>query len=135
MKNMGSINKYRCQKTGCNITDNVAVISDIHTGEEYWCLDCYSHDVRKRYAVMDYCPLCYETKPHHSDDCLMRKLSPVPEILPCMRCGGEGGKEYHSRKKINNREHLTSHIVRCDKCYDFISAEIWPEACDCWKEG
>lgn len=125
--------KYHCEKLGCK-SDNTAVIADIHTGGNNWCLDCYSIDVRTRYAAMASCPLCYETKPYHSDDCLMRKLTTESE-MNCMRCGGEGGKEYHSRRKINNKEHLTSHIVRCDRCYDFIAHEIWPDECDCWKQG
>ena len=53
----------------------------------------------------------------------------------CMKCGAEGAKEYHSQEKINNKEHFASHIVRCERCYDFITHELWPDECDCFEGG
>ncbi len=58
------------------------------------------------------------------------------EEVNCMQCGAEGGKDYHNPDWLHNRgKMLISHIVRCDKCYDYVAQEIWREKCNCFERG
>lgn len=63
------------------------------------------------------------------------EIEEVKEVS-CMQCGEEGGKDYHNPDWLHNRgKMLISHIVRCDKCYDYVAHEIWRERCDCFEGG
>ena len=85
-----------------------------------------SKDKKELFNISNSFPICMAGK---------MEIEEVEEVN-CMMCGESGGKDYHNPDWLHNRgKMLISHIVRCDKCYDYVAQEIWREKCDCFEEG